>query len=83
LYDSLKTNSKSFHLYIFAFDNLTEKILKVKSIGQGTRRLCRMNKFGFPCSKPRKKYNIPWRTGDITELNRELLGVLSFKTKNF
>jgi len=27
---------------------LTEKILKVKSIGQGTRRLCRMNKFGFP-----------------------------------
>ena len=30
LYDSLKTNSKTFHLYIFAFDNLTEKILKKK-----------------------------------------------------
>jgi 5-methylcytosine-specific restriction endonuclease McrA len=53
---------------------LTEKILKVKSIGQGTRRLCRMNKFGFPCSKPRKKYNIPWRTGDITRTESGIIG---------
>lgn len=53
---------------------LTEKILKVKSIGQGTRRLCRMNKFGFPCSKPRKKYNIPWRTGDIARTKSGIIG---------
>jgi hypothetical protein len=36
LYDSLKTNSKSFHLYIFAFDNLTEKILKKKKLSNVT-----------------------------------------------
>jgi 5-methylcytosine-specific restriction endonuclease McrA len=53
---------------------LTEKILKVKSIGQGSRRLCRMNKFGFPCSKPRKKYNIPWRTGDIARTKSGIIG---------
>lgn len=53
---------------------LTEKILKVKSIGQGTRRLCRMNKFGFPCSKPRKKYNIPWRTGDLARTESGIIG---------
>jgi len=44
---------------------LTTNILKVKSTGQGTRRLCRINKFGFPCSNPRQKYEHKWNTGDI------------------
>jgi 5-methylcytosine-specific restriction endonuclease McrA len=44
---------------------LTTKILAVKATGQGTRRLCRINKFGFPCSEPRKKYLHEWKTGDI------------------
>ncbi len=44
---------------------LTTKILTAKATGQGTRRLCRINKFGFPCSEPRKTYLQEWKTGDI------------------
>jgi 5-methylcytosine-specific restriction endonuclease McrA len=44
---------------------LTTKILRVKATGIGTRRLCRINKFGFPCSKPRQAYEHGWQTGDI------------------
>lgn len=44
---------------------LTTKPLLVKSTGKGTRRLCRINKFGFPCSKPRTSYTHGWNTGDI------------------
>ncbi len=28
-------------------------------------RLCRVNKFGFPCSEPRKKHPHSWKTGDF------------------
>ncbi|MEQ9483623.1 RNA-guided endonuclease IscB [Coleofasciculus sp. F4-SAH-05] len=52
---------------------LTQKILQVKATGHGTRRLCRMDKFGFPCSKPRQSYKTPWKTGDIA---RTLDGVV-------
>jgi 5-methylcytosine-specific restriction endonuclease McrA len=44
---------------------LTTKILSVKATGHGCRRLVRMDKFGFPCSKPRQKYSHGWQTGDI------------------
>jgi len=44
---------------------LTTKPLIVKATGQGTRRLCRINKFGFPCSNPRQIYDHGWNTGDI------------------
>jgi 5-methylcytosine-specific restriction endonuclease McrA len=44
---------------------LITKILRVKATGKGTRRLCRMNGLGFPCSKPRAAYNHGWQTGDI------------------
>lgn len=44
---------------------LTTKILSVKATGKGTRRLCRINKFGFPCSNPRQTYQHGWQTGDI------------------
>jgi 5-methylcytosine-specific restriction endonuclease McrA len=44
---------------------LTTKALIVKSTGLGTRRLCRINKHGFPCSKPRQAYSHAWNTGDI------------------
>ncbi|QDL08226.1 HNH endonuclease [Brasilonema octagenarum UFV-E1] len=44
---------------------LTTKILTVKSTGKGTRRLCRINKFGFPCSNPRTSYEHGWNTGDV------------------
>ena len=44
---------------------LTTTPLIVKSTGIGTRRLCRINKHGFPCSEPRKKYKHGWNTGDI------------------
>lgn len=43
--------------------------LLVKATGMGTRRLCRMDKFGFPCSNPRKKYLHSWKTGDIATIN--------------
>jgi 5-methylcytosine-specific restriction endonuclease McrA len=44
---------------------LTTKVLSVKATGHGCRRLVRMNKFGFPCSKPRQTYFHGWQTGDI------------------
>ncbi|MBD2607317.1 HNH endonuclease [Scytonema hofmannii FACHB-248] len=44
---------------------LTAKPLLIKSTGKGTRRLCRVNKLGFPCSKPRTTYTHGWNTGDI------------------
>jgi hypothetical protein len=33
---------------------LTTKILTVKSTGHSCRRFCRINKFGFPCTEPKK-----------------------------
>jgi 5-methylcytosine-specific restriction endonuclease McrA len=48
-----------------ALNFLTAKILSVKATGQGCRRLVRMDKFGFPCSKPRQTYSHGWQTGDI------------------
>ena len=36
MYESLKLHSKSFHLYVFAFDDLTEKILKEINLPQIT-----------------------------------------------
>lgn len=53
---------------------LTNKILKVKSTGMGTRRRCRMDKFGFPCSKPRRDYQIGWKTGDIARRKDGVVG---------
>lgn len=46
---------------------LIERPLLIKATGHGSRRLCRINKFGFPCSKARKSYSIPWNTGDIAK----------------
>ncbi|PSB55197.1 RNA-guided endonuclease IscB [Chamaesiphon polymorphus] len=53
---------------------LTSKILKVKATGYGTRRLCRMDKFGFPCSKPRQSYKTSWKTGDIARTIDRIIG---------
>lgn len=44
---------------------LTNKPLLITCKGKGTRRLCRINKFGFPCSNPRQTYNHGWSTGDL------------------
>lgn len=44
---------------------LTSKPLLIRSTGKGTRRLCRINKYGFSCSKPRTTYKHGWNTGDI------------------
>ena len=52
----------------------TTKILAVKATGMGTRRLCRMDKFGFPCSKPRQEYQHGWKTGDIARTTDGVVG---------
>jgi len=53
---------------------LTSKVLAVKCTGMGTRRLVRMDKFGFPCSKPRQKYHHGWKTGDIAKTHDGIVG---------
>jgi 5-methylcytosine-specific restriction endonuclease McrA len=53
---------------------LTNKILQVRATGAGTRRLCRIDKFGFPCSKPRQSYPTPWQTGDIAKTLTGVVG---------
>jgi hypothetical protein len=35
---------------------LTTKILSVKATGHGCRRMCRINKFGFPCTKAKQTF---------------------------
>ena len=44
---------------------LTLQPLLIKAKGWGSRRLCRMNKYGFPCSKPRQTYHNGFSTGDL------------------
>ena len=56
-----------------SLDVMTMQPLLIKANGHGNRRLCRINKFGFPCSKPRTSYSIPWKTGDIA---RHISGVV-------
>ncbi len=50
---------------------LTKNPLIITAKGQGTRRLCRINKYGFPISKPRQKYNMGWKTGDIATIIKD------------
>lgn len=57
-----------------SLDLLTNKPLLIKSTGHGNRRLCRINKYGFPCSKARKSYAIPWKTGDIARHTSGAIG---------
>ncbi len=47
---------------------LTNKPLIITAKGRSTRRLCRINKYGFPISKPRQKYQHGWQTGDIAKV---------------
>jgi 5-methylcytosine-specific restriction endonuclease McrA len=60
LKDAAAVNSTRWTL----FNRLKETLL-ITSTGRGTRRRCRIDKFGFPCSKPRQNYDIGWQTGDI------------------
>ena len=40
--------------------------LNIKAIGRGSRQMCRVNKFGFPRTKPKKKGNcFGFKTGDL------------------
>ncbi|NEO99251.1 MAG: hypothetical protein F6K58_11320 [Symploca sp. SIO2E9] len=41
------------------------KPLLIKAKGWGNRRLCRINKYGFPCSEPPQIYRHGWYTGDL------------------
>jgi 5-methylcytosine-specific restriction endonuclease McrA len=46
---------------------LTTKILEVKASGHGCRRVCRINKFGFPCTQPKQEFN-HISTGDFVKV---------------
>lgn len=45
----------------------TQQSLKIDSKGHGNRQFVRMNKFGFPATKARQKYDIGWVTGDFAK----------------
>lgn len=49
----------------------TSSPLLIAAKGHGTRRRCRINKFGFPCSKPRDRYDLPWKTGDVASIVKD------------
>lgn len=59
-----------------------DKILQVKATGYGTRRLCRMNKYGFPCSNPRQVYKTPWKTGDMARTLDGIIGRVVVQNEN-
>lgn len=44
--------------------------LLVQAKGHGNRQYCRMNKYGFPCSKPRQSHTHGWKTGDIGKVTK-------------
>jgi hypothetical protein len=46
---------------------LTTKILTVKTTGHGCRRMCRLNKFGFPCTAPKQTFTHV-STGDFVKV---------------
>lgn len=46
---------------------LVTKIMIVKATGHGCRRMCRINKFGFPCTKPKQLFQ-HISTGDIIKV---------------
>jgi hypothetical protein len=43
----------------------TQQPLLISAKGRNTRRLCRIDSKGFPCSEPRKTYKHNWKTGDV------------------
>ena len=44
------------------------KPLLVKATGHGSRQMCRMDKYGFPRSKPKEKKRVKgFKTGDIVK----------------
>ncbi|MBW4628404.1 MAG: RRXRR domain-containing protein [Brasilonema octagenarum HA4186-MV1] len=44
----------------------TKQAMMIKSTGVGSgRQMTRTNKFGFPCAKPKQRYQHGWKTGDI------------------
>lgn len=47
---------------------LTNHPLIVKATGRGTRRLCRINKFGFPCTAPKQTFS-HCKTGDVVSID--------------
>lgn len=46
---------------------MTTKVLIVKATGHGSRRMCRLNKFGFPCTAPKQTFNHV-ETGDFVKV---------------
>jgi len=44
---------------------LVKKPLSIKAKGQGNRQLCRVNRYGFPCARPRQTYKNGFKTGDL------------------
>ncbi len=47
---------------------LTTNVLKVESTGHGCRRMCRINKYGFPCTAPKQIFK-HISTGDVVKVN--------------
>ena len=45
----------------------TNQPLEVKANGHGNRQNVRMNKYGFPCSKPKQPFK-DWKAGDIVKV---------------
>lgn len=46
---------------------LTTKVLSVKATGHGCRRMCNINKFGFPCTEPKQEF-AHVSTGDMVRV---------------
>lgn len=46
---------------------LTSQPLRIKATGHGSRQMCRINKYGFPCSKPKQSFT-HCKTGDIVSI---------------
>ena len=47
---------------------LTDKVLQISAQGRGSRRMCRMDKFGFPRTSPKGSKSVKgFQTGDIVK----------------
>lgn len=51
-----------------SFNFLTDKVLQISAQGRGSRQMCRMDKYGFPRTKPKGSKSVKgFQTGDIVK----------------
>ncbi|MBW4511257.1 MAG: HNH endonuclease [Scytonematopsis contorta HA4267-MV1] len=66
----------------FGIKSKTEQPLLIKCSGLSSRQLTRNDKYGFPCTKARTRYEHKWQTGDIASYVDGTVGRVVVQSSN-